>query len=129
MVMIAVTYNYSQETPILLLNNMKNIKRSIALAMLSCLLITLSSSCSEDSAEKEATIVTLIDLTGLDGCGWALVLPDDNRLEPVNLHQFEIDLVEDHTYEITYHLMEGGSICMVGQMIKLQSIEKVISQR
>ena len=83
--------------------------------------------CSDSPVEHDdsnETLVTLIDLTGLDGCGWAFVKEDDKRLEPINLHKFTIELIENQQYLITYHETDGGSICMVGPMIEIATIEK-----
>ena len=91
--------------------------------MLSLSLFTCTDSIRDEDEQKKI-IVTLTDLTGLDGCGWAFITTEDKKLEPVNLHQFTIDLHENDHYLITYELVEGGSICMVGSMISINSIEK-----
>jgi hypothetical protein len=66
------------------------------------------------------------DYTGLSGCTWVLELQDGQRLEPVNLHEFDVPLRDNLPVRITYSVEEDMfSICMVGPMVNLQCIEIV----
>jgi hypothetical protein len=71
------------------------------------------------------TEAMLIDLTGLDGCGWVFELDSGEKLEPSNLHEFEIELIDSAQYAITYESSLNGSLCMVGDIILLQSIQQI----
>jgi hypothetical protein len=66
--------------------------------------------------------VKMKNLTGLDGCGWVLELNDDSILEPINLNEFNVSMVEGKKLFITYEDFPGGSICMVGKMVKITSV-------
>jgi len=58
-------------------------------------------------------ILTLVDLTGLDGCGWVFEQSDGKRLEPMNL----TDKLPTPTAK--------ASICMVGSMIEIVCISPI----
>jgi hypothetical protein len=68
------------------------------------------------------------DLTGLDGCGWVIELDSDaespERLEPINLNDFDLEPVDGMKVKISYHESNSGSICMVGKIIELTKIKK-----
>jgi hypothetical protein len=74
---------------------------------------------------QPATEVLLVDLTGLDGCGWIFQLDNSERLEPTNLHDFKVELVDSTRYAITYEMSPNGSYCMVGDIIILQTIDQI----
>lgn len=70
----------------------------------------------------------LKNLTGLDGCGWVIQLnqkdPDGlDKLEPVNLDNFNVTLTDGQRVEFTYKEVYAGSICMVGRVVELKSIK------
>ena len=68
---------------------------------------------------------TLLDYTGLDGCGWVLE-SDGEVLEPINLESFLNDPEDGMRLEVEYDLAENVfSICMVGPMVVLTSCEPV----
>ena len=64
------------------------------------------------------------DLTGLDGCGMVIELEDGTRLEPVNLSDISITPKDGMKIRLKYHSIEGGSICMVGETVKIDCLEK-----
>lgn len=64
----------------------------------------------------------LKDYTGLDGCGWVIELADGTKLEPTNLNEFELIPTDGLPIDFTYTQFEGGSICMVGQVVKIDMI-------
>ncbi|MEY3237586.1 MAG: hypothetical protein RI883_1687, partial [Bacteroidota bacterium] len=59
---------------------------------------------------------------GLDGCGWVLELDNGSKLEPQNLSDFEIELVEGKDVHIRYEEVETFSICMVGKIVKIECL-------
>lgn len=68
----------------------------------------------------------LTDLSSLDGCGWVIVLPDNLKLEPTNLNEFDIDLKEDYEIRFRYYKsINMGSVCMVGELIYITEIKNV----
>jgi hypothetical protein len=66
--------------------------------------------------------VKMKNLTGLDGCGWVLELSDGSRMEPINMNDFEVKLVEGKKIYVTYEDFPGASICMVGKIVKITSV-------
>lgn len=65
----------------------------------------------------------LVNLSGLDGCSWAIELEDGSRLEPLNLKEFDITKKKNKKVWITYENTEGYvSICMVGPIVKITSL-------
>jgi hypothetical protein len=62
------------------------------------------------------------DLSGLDGCGLVIELENGKKLEPINLSEFSITPENGRKIWVKYHLFEGGSICMVGDIVKVDCI-------
>lgn len=87
---------------------------------ISCLVFAFS--CSKESGCNNTEHVILRNLTGLDGCGWVLQLDDGSKLEPQNLNDFEIEYVEGKSLHVSYTEIDGASICMVGQIVKINCL-------
>jgi hypothetical protein len=83
------------------------------------LFIGFVSSCSTDDVCNGSVHVKMRNKTGLDGCGWVLQLNDNTYLEAQNLNEFEIEFVEGKDLHVKYEEIEGGSICMVGKIVKI----------
>ena len=79
-------------------------------------------SCAKDTNCANSEHAELKNLTGLDGCGWVLELDNGSKLEPQNLTDFEIELVEGKNIHVRYTEIEGGSICMVGQIVTIDCL-------
>jgi len=62
------------------------------------------------------------NLTGFDGCAWVLELKDGSRLEPINLNEFNVSMVEGKKIVVTYEDFPAASICMVGKIVKITSV-------
>ncbi|PKP34585.1 MAG: hypothetical protein CVU00_06365 [Bacteroidetes bacterium HGW-Bacteroidetes-17] len=63
------------------------------------------------------------NLTGLDGCGWVIVLEDNNQvIEPSNLNDFMIVPSEDKKIWVKYERAPLASICMVGEVVIINCI-------
>jgi len=69
---------------------------------------------------------TIHDYTGFDGCGLVLELENGTVLEPRNWSSFENDvhLTDNQKVWVKYHSTEGASICMVGEIVKLDALEE-----
>ena len=66
----------------------------------------------------------LRDLSGLDGCGWIIQLSDSTKLEPINLNDFDIELIENKPVCFRFHERDDlGSYCMVGKVVELDFIK------
>ena len=99
---------------------MKKSIQSIALLFI-CLSIYLVACHKNDcNGTFEATI---IDLKGLDGCGFVIELSNGERLEPTNLNDFSINIQDGQKVWISYTPnTQMMSICMVGQIVDISTI-------
>ena len=100
--------------------------------------------CSDDLAEKTcSTPATVVDLSGLDGCGFVFQLEDGTRLEPVRMMYcgtppLPPEITQDPLYDfefangkkvlIDYDEVEYGSYCMAGKMVKITCISDLSVQ-
>lgn len=106
----------------------------LLLASLFALSIVFSGCYEEDEADKNGRAdclnqATFQDFTGLDGCGFLLILQDgqsEERLEAVNLADFDVVPTEGMEVCIDFtDATDAASICMAGRLIELQSIVQV----
>ncbi|MES2799960.1 MAG: hypothetical protein V4638_08085 [Bacteroidota bacterium] len=93
----------------------------ITLALLISISFLLISCSSEKCPGGEKA--TLVDLTGLDGCGFVIELEDGSRLEPTNLLDYDNTPVNGKKVWVKYQTVDGGSICMVGQIVEITCLE------
>jgi hypothetical protein len=83
------------------------------------------------------TPATMVDLSGLDGCGFVLELEDGKRLEPLTIFRCgtppiseedeeqmaPVDWVDGKKVFIDYEeVYDMGSICMAGQIARITCI-------
>lgn len=86
-------------------------------------MLVLISCSKEESSECESGINgTMVDLNGLDGCGFVIELDGGERLEPINWDTFEIEQEDGKAVVFEYHEVEMASICMVGKTIEIDCI-------
>jgi hypothetical protein len=85
------------------------------------------------------TRATVVDLTGLDGCGWVFELEDGTRLEPMMVFRCgtppmpdealnpldKFEFVNGKRVLIGYEETHSMSICMVGPTVKITCITEV----
>lgn len=87
------------------------------------LLAILVAGCQDDEPTTGCVNATVIDATGLDGCGWMIELFDGARLEPTNLEGFDLTLVNDLPVCLEFVEVDNmASICMAGTMVEITSI-------
>lgn len=86
--------------------------------------VGLVSACSTNDACSGSVHVKMRNKTGLDGCGWVLQLNDNSYLEAQNLNEFEIEFVEGKDLHVKYEEVDGGSICMVGKIVKITCLSE-----
>lgn len=90
------------------------------ISVLSFASITLSS-CQKGDCSN-AVKGEFKDLTGLDGCGMVIELSNGEKIEPRNLSDFNVEPEDGKKIWVKYHLAEGGSICMVGDIVRIDCI-------
>jgi hypothetical protein len=101
------------------------------------------SSCKKEEEIKKigcTAPATILDLTGLDGCGFVFELEDGTRLEPLRLFYcgtppLSKEMTEDPLFGFTfeagkkvkigYELSASVSICMVGPVVKITCLEEI----
>jgi hypothetical protein len=99
-------------------------KHTILTALLSSLIVI---GCNKKVAEskcpdfKEGTVV---DMRGLDGCGFNIRLDNGNILEPTNLDKYPKLIINNQRIRFTYMEVDNmASICMVGTMVEITCAE------
>lgn len=96
-----------------------HIKKTLILLALTLLLFQC-----KNNWENNCVKGRLVNLAGLDGCGWVIKLDNGSTLEPVNLGDFDIKLVNDRPVCVSYHAAKGYlSICMVGDIVEIEHIK------
>jgi len=95
----------------------------VKLLVMISLFVSVLASCktAKEMPCDNAKAAELINMHGLDGCGWAIQLEDGTKLEPFNLKQFtDIELKDHKKIWVSYEDTEGYvSICMIGPIIKI----------
>jgi len=103
-------------------------------------------SCDDDLMSvscDDASLATVKDLTGLDGCGFVFELADGTRLQPQMLGYcgtppLPKEVTENPLYNFQWvdgkqvrigfeEVPDAMSICMVGRIVKITCLEEIIS--
>lgn len=89
------------------------------------LFIVILQSCVKKNGCSNSEHVILRNLTGLDGCGWVLELDNGSKLEPRNLNDFNIELVEGKSLHVkTKEVEASAGICMVGKIVDVTCLSE-----
>lgn len=64
----------------------------------------------------------LINMEHLDGCGWVIQLKTGNKIQPINLRNFELELEEDKTIFVKYKPSNMVSVCQIGEVVEIEYI-------
>ncbi|MFK2819425.1 NigD-like N-terminal domain-containing protein [Flavobacteriaceae sp. LMIT009] len=93
--------------------------------ILSVFIIALIMGCGNESkCGNDAATGHFKDLNGLDGCGMIIELDNGNKLNPINREEINVEAVDGQKVSLTYTKLEDAmSICMVGDMVKINCIE------
>jgi hypothetical protein len=102
---------------------MKTFKLIFLFLGLSTLLLSLVAVDSSTKSCPNGLPGTLVDATGLDGCGWLIELDNGTTLEPVGLSEFDVPLVDGKRIYVEYAVMPlSPSICMAGTKAKIKCL-------
>ena len=72
----------------------------------------------------------LINMKGLDGCSWMIELENGNKLNPINLDDFNVELIDNKKLMIGYTVKNDKSgICMAGEIIEINCITEVANKQ
>lgn len=94
------------------------------------LMFTISASllltgCPEKGCEDGVPAI-ILDYTGLSGCSWIIQLQSGERLEPLNLEDFDLNPSDSMLVHITYDVKPTMmSVCMVGKIVEITCIKKL----
>jgi hypothetical protein len=70
--------------------------------------------------EKPEVEGTLRNMTGLDGCRWMIELNNGQKLQPTNMADFDVPMVDGQRVWVDFVEQQGVmSICMAGKVVKL----------
>ena len=101
---------------------MKSMKRNPFAYLLTFILVLHLSGCNKSTCEN-AQKAKFKDLTGLDGCGMVIELPNGSYLEPTNLNEMDIEMTDGKKIWVSYHSLPNmASICMVGDIVEIDCI-------
>ena len=87
------------------------------------LTLLLFMACTKNKC-SDSVKAELKDLSGLDGCGFVIELENGNKLEALNVSDFNIELKDGKKVWVSYHLTTNfiGTICMVGDIVEVDCI-------
>ncbi len=103
------------------MNNTGNIRKVATVSILISMLFLSACSSTKKCANGEMGILKKLDL---DGCGWVIELKNGERLQPINLHDFEVPMKEGLSMSISYNRVhEMASICMAGIIVELSCLQ------
>lgn len=99
--------------------------RTLKFFLLTLSAFMLLTGCPKKGCE-EGVPAMLLDYTGLSGCKWIIQLQNGERLEPVNLDEFDLMPADSMIVHITYtEAPTMMSICMVGKMVEVTCITEL----
>ena len=99
-------------------------KNNIVL-LLSLILLTWSCANTKNDTSNCLNSVkgTLVNKTGLDGCGWMIALNDGKTVNPTNLNSFDIKLIDNTKIKFSY--LEKNDLfdtCMAGKIVEITCV-------
>lgn len=99
-------------------------KNNIVL-LLSLILLTWSCANTKNNTSNCVNSVkgTLVNKTGLDGCGWMIALNDGKTVNPTNLNSFDIKLIDNTKIKFSY--IEKNDLfdtCMAGKIVEMTCV-------
>lgn len=116
--------------------------KAIGLVLAAAMLVSVSCDKNREAVTPKCdTFATIVDLRGLDGCGFVFELSDGTRLEPLLRNYVKgidadeemeadplylYDFVHGQHVKISYEVQQDyGSDCMVGQIVKITCLTEV----
>lgn len=71
----------------------------------------------------------LVNMTGLDGCGWMIELKDGGKLNPINLDDFNIKMTNGKKISLNYiEKNDMAGICMAGEIVEIKCIVEILEE-
>ena len=98
---------------------------SLTVALIHLATLLLLTGCPEEGCENGVPSM-LLDYTGLSGCSWIIQLQSGEKLEPLNLEDFDLTPADSMLVHVTYEKKPTMmSVCMVGKMVEITCIKKL----
>ena len=93
------------------------------LAIVGVVILSMVYSCETKPCCEGSEIGTIKDYSSLDGCTFMVELTDGEKLQVINLNDFDVNIEDGNKISISYH--EAGAmagICMAGKMVEADCI-------
>jgi hypothetical protein len=89
--------------------------------------LILYNSCTKELNENRIEFDgTVVDYSGLDGCGFIIELDNGDKLEPVQIADTGFVFYDGQRVRISFTLLdEMASICMVGKIVRIETIREI----
>ncbi|TLG98997.1 hypothetical protein BZARG_03650 [Bizionia argentinensis JUB59] len=71
----------------------------------------------------------LVNFTGLDGCGWMIELTNGMKLDPININNFNIPMLEGKSVQFYYtEIKNRVGICMAGKIVEITCMKETLKK-
>jgi hypothetical protein len=98
--------------------------KSIVIGLMFSAFVFASCEKTDKGGCESAVKATIIDLTGLDGCGHVIELENGDRVEPTNLDDFDVPIEDGQEVWVEYHTVEAATICMIGEVVTIDCLSE-----
>ena len=89
--------------------------------------ISLDSNAYDSTLYCENGVEAVLSILNLDGCSWVLMLPNGEKLEPMNIYDFlseeQMEAGKPLKVRIEFYDTKSASICMVGRTVAISCWE------
>lgn len=93
--------------------------KNTLISILALVIITLTS-CNSNVKCENCITGKLIDMSSLDGCTWLIELENGERLNPINIFEFDLEKTDGLKVYLKYEKVDNiATICMSGKAVKL----------
>ena len=98
---------------------------SLLIIMLSLNHCNSSKSLPGQGNEEAGEMVSgkIVDMTGMGTCSWVIELETGDKIEPVNLQDFDVEVADGKQVSLSYEKMpDMASGCMVGDIVRIRKM-------
>lgn len=99
----------------------------LIICMLSLALVSCDNSKKDNNTSncENAEKGKIVNLNGLDGCGWLIELDNGSKIIPTNLDTFDIEIAEGKKVNVNYTEKDDmAGICMAGKIAEINCINQ-----
>lgn len=92
-------------------------------AVVGIILLSIAYSCETKPCCENSELGIIKDYSGLDGCTFMVELADGEKLQVLNLNDFDVKIEDGNSISISYHEVDAmAGICMAGKMVEADCI-------